>query len=153
MMPDRSSTLQRAVGTSVYRATQAQWWCPDSQMAALFFLSFRALSGCNHTETCAGCIVSLTTLVNSSLKTSRSVSSRSLAEKASRSCCIVLAAVEAPVYERLDALTEGVEQRCYHEGGDHDGQLRLLLMACECTEECLNSTYTPEVEQSQHHCE
>src|SRR5215217_5593719 len=30
---------------------------PDSRMAALFFLSFRAGSGCNHSETCAGCVV------------------------------------------------------------------------------------------------
>src|SRR5215204_551027 len=67
--------------------------------------------------------------------------------------CVVLPAIEAPVYEGLDAASQGHEQRCYHKGGDHDGQLRLLLLACECTEECLNSTYTPEVEQSQHHCE
>ena len=31
---------------------------PDSWMAALFFLSFRAGSGCSHKETCEGCIVS-----------------------------------------------------------------------------------------------
>ena len=44
-------------------------------MASPFFLSFRAGSGCNHSETCAGCIVSLTTPTRSSLKASRSVSS------------------------------------------------------------------------------
>src|SRR5215212_7536565 len=72
------------LGTSVYRATQAQWRCPDSRMTALFFLSFRAGSGCNHKETWAGCIVSLTTPTRSSLRASRSVSSLSAAEKASR---------------------------------------------------------------------
>ena len=41
-------------------------------------------SGRNHKETWAGCIVSLTTSSKSSLKGSRSVPSRSLAEKASR---------------------------------------------------------------------
>src|SRR5215217_681465 len=72
------------LGISVYRATQAQWRCPDSRMTALFFLSFRAGSGCNHKETWAGCIVSLTTPTRSSLRASRSVSSLSAAEKASR---------------------------------------------------------------------
>ena len=38
----------------------------------------------NHSETCAGCIVSLTAPTRSSLKASKSVSSLSLAEKASR---------------------------------------------------------------------
>jgi hypothetical protein len=46
--------------------------------------SSRAVSGRSHNETCAGCIVSLTTPTRSSFNTSRSVSSLSLAEKASR---------------------------------------------------------------------
>src|SRR5215204_4976390 len=71
------------LGTSVYRAAQAQWGCPDSRMTALFFLSFRAGSGCNHSETWAGCIVSLTTPTKSSLSAFRSVSSRSFIENAS----------------------------------------------------------------------
>jgi hypothetical protein len=45
---------------------------------------FAAVSGRNHKETCAGCIVSLTTPTRSSLNASRSVSFLSLAEKASR---------------------------------------------------------------------
>jgi hypothetical protein len=45
---------------------------------------FRGLSGCSHKETWMGCIVSLTTPTRSSLSASRSVSLRSLAEKASR---------------------------------------------------------------------
>src|SRR3712207_3445246 len=45
---------------------------------------FWAVSGRSHKETWAGCIVSLTTPTRSSLKASRSVSSLSLAEKASR---------------------------------------------------------------------
>src|SRR5215207_10944450 len=72
------------LGTSVYRATQAQWRCPDSRMAAFLFLSFGAGSGCNHSEAWAGCIVSLTTPTRWSLNASRSVSLRNLAEKSSR---------------------------------------------------------------------
>src|SRR5215203_3751056 len=72
------------LGISVYRATQAQWRCPDSRMAAFLFLSFGAGSGCNHSEAWAGCIVSLTTPTRSSLNASRSVSLRNLAEKSSR---------------------------------------------------------------------
>jgi hypothetical protein len=45
---------------------------------------FGAVAGRNHTDTCAGCIVSLTTPTRSLLRASRSVSLRSLAEKASR---------------------------------------------------------------------
>jgi hypothetical protein len=45
---------------------------------------FEAVSGRSHRETWAGCIVSLTILTRSSLSASRSVSSLSLAEKASR---------------------------------------------------------------------
>jgi hypothetical protein len=48
------------------------------------FPFFEAVSGRNQSETWAGCIVSFTTLTRSSLKASRSVSSRSLAEKAPR---------------------------------------------------------------------
>jgi hypothetical protein len=47
-------------------------------------LPLGAGSGRSHSETWAGCIVSLTTLTRSSLKASRSVSSLSLAENASR---------------------------------------------------------------------
>src|SRR5215217_2132542 len=85
-MQDRESELLRIplLRTSVNSAAKAHSSSrPDSRMVARFFLSFRAGSGGNHTETCAGCIVSLTTLAKSWLKASRSVSSRSLAEKAS----------------------------------------------------------------------
>jgi hypothetical protein len=47
-------------------------------------LSFGDVSGRNHKETWAGCIVSLTTTTTSLLRASRSVSSLSLAERASR---------------------------------------------------------------------
>jgi hypothetical protein len=40
---------------SVNSAAMAYSSCPGSRMAALFFLSFR--TGCNHSETWAGCIV------------------------------------------------------------------------------------------------
>jgi hypothetical protein len=56
---------------SVNSAAMAYSSCPGSRMAALFFLSFR--TGCNHNETCSGCIVSLTTPTRSSLTASRSV--------------------------------------------------------------------------------
>ncbi len=46
--------------------------------------AFEVVSGRNHSETWAGCIVSLTTPTRSPLSASRSVSSRSWAEKASR---------------------------------------------------------------------
>jgi hypothetical protein len=49
--------------------------------------SFASGSGRNHSETWVGCIVSLTTPTRSSLKASRSVSSRILAEKVS---CVFL---------------------------------------------------------------
>src|SRR5918992_3791714 len=45
---------------------------------------FGAVSGRNHTDTWAGCIVSFTTPTKSLLRASRSVSSRSVAEKASK---------------------------------------------------------------------
>ena len=45
---------------------------------------FEAVSGRNHSETWTGCIVSRTTPTSSASKASRSVSSLSLAEKASR---------------------------------------------------------------------
>jgi uncharacterized metal-binding protein YceD (DUF177 family) len=48
----------------------------------LLSLPFEDVSDSNHSETCAGCIVSLTTPTRSSLRASRSVSSLSLAEKA-----------------------------------------------------------------------
>jgi hypothetical protein len=58
--------------------------------------------------------------------------------------CIVLAAIEAPVYERLDTSPQGVEECGDHQGGDDYGQLGLLLLNCyECTEECLSRSYAP----------
>ncbi len=45
---------------------------------------FEAVSGRSHNETCAGCIVSPTTPTTSLVSASRSVSSRNLAEKASK---------------------------------------------------------------------
>src|SRR5215208_3232048 len=46
-------------------------------------MSLEPVSGRSHNVTCTGCIVSLTTPTRSSLKASRSVSSRSVAENAS----------------------------------------------------------------------
>jgi hypothetical protein len=47
-------------------------------------LPLRGSSGRSHSDTCAGCIVSLTTTTSSVFKASKSVSSLSLAENASR---------------------------------------------------------------------
>src|SRR5215210_1211694 len=44
---------------------------------------------------------------------------------------VVLLSVEAPVYERLDAASQGVEQRGDRERGDHDGQLREIFVTGE----------------------
>ena len=54
----------------------------DQPGASSFFEE--CVSGRSHKETWAGCIVSLTTPTRSPLRASRSVSSLSLAEKASR---------------------------------------------------------------------
>jgi hypothetical protein len=54
------------------------WGCPTPS------LCLGGGSGFSHRETWAGCIVSLTTPMRSPLRESRSVSSRSLEEKASR---------------------------------------------------------------------
>ena len=80
---------------------------------------------------------------------SRSVSSRSLAEKASRVfLASYLPAVEAPVYEGLDAAPQGIEQRGDHESGDDNGQLGLLLLAGERTEDRLGRRHAPEVDSA-----
>ena len=44
---------------------------------------------------------------------------------------IVLLTVEAPVYEGLNTSSQGVEQRCYYQGGDYNGELRLLFLVGE----------------------
>src|SRR5215207_7432361 len=59
---------------------------------------------------------------------------------------VVLAAVEAAVNEGLDAPTHRVEERRYREGGDHHGQLRLLLLSGEEEENCLYRRHAPEVD-------
>src|SRR5215213_10508891 len=60
--------------------------------------------------------------------------------------CVVLTAVEAAVDEGLDAPTDWVEERRYREGGDHHGQLRLLLLSGEEAENCLYRRHAPEVD-------
>src|SRR5215208_1689778 len=62
---------------------------------------------------------------------------------------VVLPAVEAAVYEGLDATSEGVEQGSDHKRGDDDGQLGLLLLATERAEDRLGCRYTSEVDQRQ----
>jgi hypothetical protein len=72
----------RVLPTRHTRAGQHLAWGSVNQPDASSF--FEAVSGRNHKVTWAGCIVSLTTATNSAFSASRSVSSRSLAEKASR---------------------------------------------------------------------
>jgi hypothetical protein len=57
-----------------------------SQTSGYYFACspFGAVAGRNHTDTCAGCIVSFTTPSRSILRASRSVSFFNLVEKASR---------------------------------------------------------------------
>src|SRR5215204_4085332 len=61
--------------------------------------------------------------------------------------CIVLAAVEAPVYEGLDATPQGGEQGRYKEGGGNDRQGGLLT--CEADEDTLQHHDAYEVERDQ----
>ena len=64
-------------------------------------LPLDAVSGRNHSETWAGCIVSLTTPTTSLLRACRSVSSLSLTERASKDFCDLYAPVEVAVYEGM----------------------------------------------------
>ena len=64
-------------------------------------------------------------------------------------CCIILSAVEAPVYERLDAASSGVEQSRYHQSGDDHSQLWLPLLTGEGTEDRPGCRYAPEVHKYQ----
>src|SRR5215203_1291007 len=63
---------------------------------------------------------------------------------------VVLPSVEAPVYERLDTASQGVEQSGYQQGGDDYGQLGLLLLSREGAEEGLGRRHAPEVHERQH---
>ena len=80
--PRVSRALKRGVESLVICCRRG---CAGSLYSCGFpALLFVAVSGRSHSETRAGCIVSLTTPTRSSLKASRSVSSRSLAENVSR---------------------------------------------------------------------
>src|SRR5215204_7564354 len=63
---------------------------------------------------------------------------------------IVLPTVESPVYERLNAPSQRVEQCCYGEGGDHDGELRKLLSAGKGLDDGLGGGHASEIERNQH---
>ena len=56
---------------------------------------------------------------------------------------VVLPAVEASIYERLDATAHRIEQGRDHEGGDDYGELGLLLLASECPEGLLKRVTPP----------
>src|SRR5215208_157433 len=66
---------------------------------------------------------------------------------------IILPPVEAPVYERLDATPQWVEQRGYNQRGDNYGELRLLLLFGEGAEDGLQTHHHPEVHYYQHRSE
>jgi hypothetical protein len=63
-------------------------------------------SGRNHKETCAGCIVSLTTPTRSSLRASRSVSLRSVAERISRVFLAIEKSGNKEAAEMFDSFNE-----------------------------------------------
>ena len=67
---------------STTRAANTLLGASFGQPGSLSF--FQAVSGRSHSETCAGCIVSLATDTSSSLSAARSVSSRNRALKAAR---------------------------------------------------------------------
>jgi hypothetical protein len=88
-------------------------------------------------------MVSLITPARLLLSVSKSVSSRSLAEKASRVSRVVLASVEATVDKGLDAASQWVEECRYHEGGDRYGELWLLGLVRQRAEDRLGRRHAP----------
>src|SRR5215218_779036 len=64
---------------------------------------------------------------------------------------VILATVEAPIYERLGASSQWVEQGSYHEGGDHHGEG--VLLARKGDETSLQHHDAAEVEPDEHGCE
>src|SRR5829696_7224720 len=56
-----------------------------------------------------------------------------------------------PCMRCLRGLNSAAIKRRYNESGDHDSELRLLLLACEGAEDRLSGGYTSEVNQAQHH--
>src|SRR5215212_2043645 len=64
---------------------------------------------------------------------------------------VVLPAVEAPVYEALDAMSQGVEQSGYCQRRSHDPKLGCLT--CERPEEFLKEHHATQVHRYQHRCE
>src|ERR671911_1047761 len=63
---------------------------------------------------------------------------------------IVLPTIEAPVYKGLNTSSQGAEQRCYHQGGDDDGELGLLFLAGERSKDYLGRRHAPEIHQRKH---
>jgi hypothetical protein len=66
------------------RVVRDRWQVREYRHGFTICLPFAPGWGRNHSETCVGCIVPLTTVTRSSLRASRSVSWLSVAEKASR---------------------------------------------------------------------
>jgi hypothetical protein len=62
---------------------------------------------------------------------------------------VVLASVEAFVYEGLDAAPQWVEQCRYHEGGDDYGELWLLGLVRQRAEDRLGRRHAPQVDCDQ----
>src|SRR5829696_2346503 len=63
---------------------------------------------------------------------------------------IVLLAIEATIDEGLYATTQRGEQGGYRQRGGHHGELRLLYLAGESTEDRLNPYHAPEVHEQEH---
>src|SRR5919106_5674087 len=63
---------------------------------------------------------------------------------------IVLVAIEAAVYERLDIAAQWVEERCDHDGGGDDGELRKVLSAGKGLNGRLGDGHAAEIERNQH---
>jgi hypothetical protein len=64
--------------------TAQRYYTMASDSDQSVYCAFGGVSWRSHSETCSGCIVSLTTVISSAFKPSRSVSLRSLAENPSR---------------------------------------------------------------------
>jgi hypothetical protein len=61
---------------------------------------------------------------------------------------VVLTSVETPVYESLDAATEGVEECRHHQRRSDDGKLGLF--PCEASQDLLQADDAADVDQNEH---
>ena len=84
--------------------------------------------GGNHSEICAGCMVSCTTAAKSSRILLKSTSLCRAAPKSGQDACrVIFAPVEATINSHLNKLAQGLEEGRDEEGGDHDRYVRGLM--------------------------